>query len=167
MRTPRAPSFVILLLAAALLGGQSGALAEQKPVTAKQVIARFRAATGDTLVRDSRGSVRGAYDMVDFGAHPSLGLLGKYGQFFLYVVHSADTEKDVAELLADAHSGQPIAPDARGIRWEYGVSLRGERYWTAKKRYGRNVVMLWLGTSRKATDRGWERVNGVLNRIVR
>ena len=54
-------------------------------------------------------------------------------------------------------------PAAAGIYWEQGVSLQSCTYWQAKRRYGSNVVLTWIGPSgTKRTDGTWERLDTAL-----
>ncbi len=80
-------------------------------------------------------------------------LKARFGTFVVYLVTAADVETDVNGLLADSHTGQLGARSAGGIYWEQGVSLYGDKYWQAKRRYGQNVVLTWVGSSPVQEDR--------------
>ena len=87
----------------------------------------------------------------------------RFGTFIVYLVTAADVETDVNGLLSDSHTGQLGARSAGGIYWEQGVSLYGDNYWQAKRRYGQNVVLTWVGPSpAKKTDTTWKRLHTAL-----
>lgn len=135
------------------------------PVTTDLVVQRFRAATGDTLRIDPRATIGVRYDALVLA--PSRSKRARYGVFTLYVVTAADLETVVTELLADGRTGELGEPDRRGIRWEAGTTLTGERYWLAKKRYGANVVLWWFGTQERRVDAPFRRLDRALRRLIR
>jgi hypothetical protein len=53
-------------------------------------------------------------------------------------------------------------PYRRGIHWRRG---RSGDLWTAEKRY-ENLVLTWTGSEAKRTDRGFDRLDGILRRAV-
>jgi len=116
-------------------------------VTASQVVARFKAATGSKLLVDKRSSYPGHYTALSLA--PSISNQGKYGHFVLYVVGTANLADDVRKLLADGHTGVLGAPGPSSIYWESGRYLSGGTYWLAKKEYGANLVLWWYGFEKK------------------
>ena len=133
------------------------------PLSASQVVARFKTATGATLLVDRRSSYPGHYSALSLA--PSITNQGRYGHFTLYVVGPASTAADVTQLLADGHTGILGTPGASHIYWEHGRYLTGGSYWLAKKQYGANLVLWWYGTQQKA-DAAFTRVHKPLAALV-
>ncbi len=132
-----------LVALAVAVAPASGATA----LTASQVIARFKAATGSKLLVDKQSSYAGHY--VALSLPPSITNQGRYGRFTLYVVDPATTAADITQLLADGHTGELGTPGASNIYWESGQYLGGGTYWLAKKQYGANLVLWWFGSTKK------------------
>lgn len=143
------PVFVALAVAVAPASGATA-------LTASQVIAHFRAATGTTLLVDKSSSSPGHYTALSLA--PSISNQGRYGRFTLYVVGPSATGADVTRLLADGHTGAVGTPGASGIYWESGRYLTGGTYWLAKKQYGANLVLWWFGSKRKV-DAAFSRIH--------
>lgn len=138
-----------------------------KVFTAKKLIKRFKKATkGDRLVRDSRAGWKGVQALT-YGRVASRSNIARYGRFLVYVVRTKETDADVARLLADIHTAEPIRPNRKGVRWEQNVALHGDLYWTAKTKYARNVVLVWNGTGKKGVTKAWKRLNRALVRATR
>lgn len=155
---------LLLVLASGLLG--ASAQAGSSAATTAQVVSRFKQLTGDKLLVNKRSSSPGHYVALDLGA-PSISTRGRYGTFTVFVVTGADAEKELTSLLADAHTGQLGTPGAGNIHWEAGITLRGDRYWLAKRRYGSNVVLHWIGASgQKKTDASFRRLHKPLTAIT-
>jgi hypothetical protein len=125
----------------------SGAAAPTAAPTASQVVARFKAATGSTLLVDKRYSYPGHYTALSLS--PSISNQARYGRFTLYVVDAGTRAEDVESLLADGHTGVLGAPGPAGIHWESGRYLSGGTFWLAKKQYGANLVLWWYGDEKK------------------
>jgi hypothetical protein len=121
-----------------------GAGAEGNVASTSQVIARFSATTGETLRVNPRLSYPGHYVALDLGT-PSITKRVRYGSFAIYVVTTPDPTTEATNLLADAHTGVLGTPGAAAIFWESGSTLTGQHYWRAKKRYGGNVILTWIG----------------------
>jgi hypothetical protein len=153
-------------LAAVTLAVPSGVASSETSVTAKQLITRFKAATNParTLRVNKPISWAGHYDALDLVS--SMSVKAQFGTFRIHLVTSADLETDVTDLLEDAHTGRLGTPDARGIYWEEGRTLRGDPYWLAKKRYGMNLVVWWFGSSEPKTDPAFNRLNQLLTKKV-
>jgi hypothetical protein len=153
-------------LAAVTLAVPSGVASSETSVTAKQLITRFKAATTPprTLRVNKPFSWAGHYDALDLVA--SMSVKAQFGTFRIHLVTSPDLETDATDLLEDAHTGQLGTPDARGIYWEAGRTLRGDPYWLAKKRYGKNLVVWWFGSSEPKTDPAFNRLNQLLTKKV-
>ncbi len=131
-------------------------------VSTTQTVNGFRTVTGDRLLVNKRASFPGRYVALDLGT-PSISTRGRYGTFTVYVVTAPDAESQVADLLADGHTGKLGTPGPGNIFWESGSTLRGERYWLAKRRYGANVVLWWIGsTPVRKTDASFQRLHKAL-----
>jgi len=129
------------------------AVAAASPVaspTPGQVAARFKARTGATLLVDRRSSYAGHYTALT--VPQSIGNIGRYGRFTIWVVTSGD-DADVTDLLSNPHTGQLGTPGAASIYWEHGSTMDGTGYWLAKKRYGTGIVLWWYGTAQKVDAR--------------
>lgn len=160
----------LVILLAGLLGSAllvvTGAVASST-VSAGQVAARFKAATGDRLVVDRRVSSPGHYVALGI-AVDSMSTRARYGTFSIRVVTGADVEQEIARLLADSHTGVLGKPGAGAIFWEQGRLLGGGTYWMAKRRYGHNVVLTWIGNGRgRKTDATWARLHRALAAATR
>ena len=125
-------------------------------VSASQVVARFKAASGATLLVDTRSSYSGHYTALSLS--PSIANQAKYGRFTLFVVGPATLAEDVRKLLADGHTGVLGAPGLSNIYWESGRYLSGGTYWLAKKQYGTNLVLWWYG-AQKRVDKAFSRLH--------
>ena len=135
-------------------------------LTAAQLQQRFKKATGDKLVVNRKVSYAGHYVAFDVGA-ASIARKAKYGTFTVYLVTGADVEAEVTDLLADGHTGVLGTPSAGKIYWEYGKTLYGDPYWMAKRRYGTNVVLWWIGSKPvKKTDRTFKRLHTTLTKAT-
>jgi hypothetical protein len=130
--------------------------------TSTQLTTRFKAATGQKLVVNKQRSYAGHYRAYDGGIQTA-ALKARFGTFAVYLVTATDVEAEAKDLLADSHTGQLGTPSAGKIYWEQGVSLYGDKYWQAKRRYGQNVVLTWIGSSSaKKTDATWKRLHAAL-----
>jgi hypothetical protein len=155
-------------LVLALTAGVALAHPSAPAVGAAQLKARFKAATGDRLLVNRNMSYAGHYTAFDVGP-PTIASKGKYGTFAVYLVTGPDLEAEVTDLLADSHTGVLGQSSAGNIHWEAGTSIHGDRYWMAKRRYGSNVVLTWIGvnSARRATDRSFKRLHAALTRATR
>lgn len=152
------------LLVALGAGGASGGA--DTFVTVKQAQTRFKAASGGyPLVRDPKASAVGRYVALDLGVE-TISKQVKFGRFVLFLVVQRAARAQVDDLLADTHTGRLGRPDARGIHWERGLTLDGQAYWLAKKRYGANLVLWWYGPAVKKTDRAFANLNAILLRLA-
>jgi hypothetical protein len=153
---------VVLVLVAATAFAQPSATG----VTAAQLTSTFKRVNGDKLVVNRKMSYPGHYMAFDVGPI-SIARKAKYGQFTVYLV-SGDVEAEVEGLLGDSHTGMLGAPGPGGIYWEDGTTLYGDRYWMAKKRYGANVVLWWIGSNPvKKTDASFKRLHKSLSVATR
>ena len=154
-------AYLVGMLALAALTTTSSIAATT--TTATQLTTRFKTATGgQKLVVNKQQSYAGHYKAYD-GGPQTAALKARYGTFVVYLVAAADVESQVTDLLADTHTGELGAPSAGKIYWEQGVSLYGDEYWQAKRRYGQNVVLSWIGsTPAKKTDATWKRLHAAL-----
>jgi hypothetical protein len=162
MRHVAASLAVVALVAAAVAFAQTPA-----NVTAAQLTASFKKSTGDKLVPNRNMSSPGYYKAFDAGV-PTIARKGKYGTFTVYLVTAADVEAVATDLLADTHTGLLGTPGAASIYWESGATIHGDVYWQAKKRYGRNVVLHWVGSNPvKKTDKSFKRLHTALLKATR
>jgi hypothetical protein len=153
---------VVLAVVAATAFAQPSATS----VTAAQLTSTFKRATGDKLVVNRKMSYPGHYKAFDAGP-VSIARKAKYGQFTVYLV-SGDLEAEVGDLLGDSRTGMLGTPTPGGIYWEEGTTLYGDHYWLAKKRYGANVVLWWIGSSPvKKTDASFKRLHKTLTAATR
>ena len=135
-------------------------------VTAAQLQQKFRKSTGDKLVVNRKTSYAGHYVAFDVGA-ASIARKAKYGTFTVYLITGTDVEAEVNDLLADGHTGVLGTPSAGNIYWEYGKTVYGDTYWMAKRRYGSNVVLWWIGSKPvKKTDRTFKRLHTTLTKAT-
>ena len=136
-------------------------------LTTWQVSTRFKQATGDKLVQSRKASYPGHYVAFDLGV-VTIAKKAKYGTFTVYVVTDPDVETQVTDLLADGHTGVLGTPSAGNIHWESGRTIYGDRFWLAKRRYGANVVLWWIGsTPVRKTDATFRRLHAALTKAAR
>ena len=153
---------VLALVAATALAQPS-----TSSVTATQLTTAFRKSTGDKLLVNKKMSYPGHYRAYDAGV-ASIARKGKYGTFTVYLVTGTDVEAEVTDLLADGRTGVLGTPGPGSIYWESGSTLYGDQYWMAKKRYGQNVVLWWIGsTPVKKTDKTFKRLHAALTAATR
>ena len=133
---------------------------------AAQLKAQFKQSTGDKLLVNKKFSYPGHYLAFDAGV-ATIARKGKYGTFTVYLVTGADVEAEVTDLLADGHTGVLGTPGPGRIYWEAGTTLYGDQYWMAKRRYGENVVLWWIGSKPvKKTDKTFKRLHTVLTKAT-
>ena len=135
--------------------------------TTTQLTSRFKAATGEKLLVNKNTSYAGHYRAYDLGVQTPTKR-ARWGTFTVYLVTAADVDAEVKSVLADTRSGALGAPTAGGIHWEQGATLQGQVYWQAKRRYGQNVVVTWIGSAAtKKTDASWKRLHTALTKATR
>jgi hypothetical protein len=155
-----------LLCALFALSAHAAASVAAPSTTALQLTKRFKAATGEKLVRNSLLSSPGRYVAYDLGVQ-TITRKARWGTFTVYLVTSPDVETVVTDLLEDKR-GQLGTASAGNIYWESGVTLQGVTYWQAKRRYGTNVVLKWIGSSNaKKTDASWKRLHLALTKATK
>jgi hypothetical protein len=156
----RTAAYLVAMLALAAVTATSSIAAPS--TSASQLTKRFKASTGMKLVPSSSQSYAGHYKAYDLGLQTATNR-ARYGTFTIFLVTASDVDGEVKSLLSDAHTGMLGTPAAGGIYWEQGVSLHGDTYWQAKRRYGQNVVLKWIGPSgTKKTDATWKRLHTAL-----
>ena len=158
-----------VLVLAVLVGLVFALTASAAPsTTATQLKTRFKAATAEKLVVSRQASYAGHYTAYDLGAS-TVAKKAKWGTFTLYLVTGPDVEADVTSLLADTRMGVLGTPTPAGIYWEQGATLHGQVYWQAKRRYGQNVVVKWIGLNpaAKKLDATWKRLHAALTKATR
>ena len=135
-------------------------------LTPWQVTTRFKQATGDKLVQNRKSSYPGSYTALDLGV-ATIAKKARYGTFTVYVVTDPDTEAQVTDLLEDGHTGVLGTPGLGNIYWESGRTIYGDRYWLAKRRYGTNLVLWWIGSQPvQKTDATFRRLHKALTKIT-
>jgi hypothetical protein len=156
----RSFAFIVAMLALAAL--TSTASLATSTTTSTQLTTRFKAATGEKLVTNKQTSSAGHYKAYDLGI-PTAFKRAKWGTITVYLVTASDVETEVTGLLADTRTGVLGTPSAGNIYWEQGATLQGQAYWQAKRRYGQNVVLKWIGSAgTKKTDASWKRLHKAL-----
>ena len=158
---------IVYLVAMLGLAAAMSTTSVAAPATsASQLTTRFKAATGEKLVPSKTLSYAGHYRGYDLGV-PTAAKKARWGTFAVYLVTGADAQAEVNDLLADSHTGVLGVPTAGNVYWEQGVSIFGDRYWTAKRRYGQNVVLTWTSTGgQKKTDATWKRLHTALTKAT-
>jgi hypothetical protein len=155
---------------AILLAFSTAVAAAQTPapgITTLQLQTRFKQITGDKLVVNKKSTYTGHYKAFDLGV-PTIARKAKYGTFTVYLVTGADVEAEAKDLLADGHTGMLGTPGPGNIYWEEGKTIYGDAYWLAKRRYGGNVVLWWIGSKPvKKTDATWKRLHAALTKVIR
>jgi hypothetical protein len=142
------------------------AQATPSDVTAAQLTAGFKKATGQKLLVNRQLSSAGHYVAFDLGV-PTITKRARYGIFTIYLVSSTDVQGGVDSLLRNLHTGQVDPPAPGGIYWEQDSGLGTGLVWVAKHRYGPNVVLSWSTTSdEKKTDKTFKRLHKALQGIV-
>jgi hypothetical protein len=135
--------------------------------TPAQLTKRFKLATGQKLILNKQRSNPGHYLVYDLGVQTA-AKKARWGTFTVHLVTNPDVEAEVTSLLADSRTGMPGTPSAGNIYWYLGVTLHGEKYWQAKKRYGQNVVLHWIGANPvKKTDASWKRLHVALTQATK
>lgn len=153
---------VFALLAMLVLTAGAAAITASPATTATQLTTRFKKATGEKLVLNTTRSYAGHFKAYDLGVQ-TLTRQARWGTFTVYLVTGADVEAEVTGLLADARTGMLGQPSSGNIYWEAGSTIRGDPYWRAKRRYGQNIVLHWIGSSPvKKTDATWKRLHTAL-----
>jgi hypothetical protein len=156
----------VAAVALALVAATALAQPSATSVTAAQLTSTFKRTTGDKLVVNRKMSFPGHYKAFDVGPI-SIARKGKYGQFTVYLV-TGDVETEVTDLLGDSRTGMLGTPGPGGIYWEEGTTLYGDHYWMAKRRYGANVVLWWIGSNPvKKTDASFKRLHKTLTAATR
>lgn len=162
MRRFAAALVVLLALSATVAVAQPSA----PGLTATQLKAQFKRSTGDKLLVSKNYSYPGHYTAFDLGV-PTIAKKGKYGTFTVYLVTGGDLEAEVTDLLADGHTGVLGTVGPGRIYWEAGTTLYGDKYWMAKRRYGSNVVLWWIGSAPvKKTDKTFKRLHIALTKAT-
>lgn len=163
-RTTTVASLIATLAAAVAVGAVH---ASPGDVTAAQLKAGFKKATGQKLVVDKDRSSPGEYTAFNLGV-PTITKRARYGLFTIYLVTSADAQGEVENLLRNLHTGQVDPPGPGGIYWEQDSGLGTGLVWVAKHRYGPNVVLEWSTTSeQKKTDKTFKRLHKALVAVTK
>jgi len=159
----RRVAFAVAVLVAVMATAASAA----PGTTATQLTTRFKQATAQKLVLNKQLTYAGHYKAYDLGVQTT-AKTARWGTFTVYLVTSADVEADVTDLLSDTHTGVLGTPSAGNIYWEQGATIHGQSYWQAKRRYGQNVVVTWIGASlAKKTDASWKRLHTALTKATK
>jgi hypothetical protein len=135
--------------------------------SASQLTKRFKTATGQKLVRNPQLSYAGHYVTYDLGV-PTAAKKAVWGTFSVHLVTGADVETEVTNLLKNSRTGTLGQPTSAGIYWEAGTTIYGDPFFQAKKRYGQNVVLKWIGPSgKKKLDASWKRIHAALTKATK
>lgn len=121
------------------------------PISTQQVIDTFRQQTGQHLIRSSKLSDDN-WSVLSRDYAQDGRAADTWGTFSVYVVAHGDTH-----LLTEDDDGHHIRPDAQGVYWKKAPD---EYLWVALKRYGANVLLLWIGEHRKS-----ETLNASFDRV--
>jgi len=161
----RSLAYVVAMLALSAVLTTSSVAAPS--TTAAQLTKRFKTATGQKLIPSKTLSYAGHYRAYDLGLATAANR-ARWGAFTVFLVTGADVDAEVGQLLADSHTGMLGTPSAGGLYWEQGVTLQGVSYWQAKRRYGQNVVVKWIGpTGARKTDASWKRLHAALTKATK
>lgn len=135
--------------------------------TSSQLTSRFKTATGQKLVVNKLYSSAGRYKAYDLGVSTA-AKRAIWGTFTVYLITASDVETEVASLLKNTRTGMPDPRSPGGIYWESGTTIQSVTYWQAKRRYGNNVVLKWIGSSGlKKTDASWKRLHAALTKATK
>lgn len=158
----RVKRLVLLVAVVFALSVGVGLVPAAASTSAKQLTTSFKKSTGQKLILNKSRSSPGSYLAYDIGTQ-TFATQARWGTFTVFLVTASDVETQVNALLADTHTGMLGTPTAAKIYWEAGATLRGDTYWQAKRRYGTNVVLHWIGqNSTKKTDATWKRLHAAL-----
>ena len=156
-----------LVVVLAFTTGVALAQAPAPAIAGAQLTTGFKKATGDKLVVNRKSTYPGHYKAYDLGV-PSIARKARYGTFTVYLVTGPDVEVEVTDLLADGHTGVLGERSPGNIYWESGTTVYGDVLWMAKRRYGGNVVVWWIGSKPvKKTDASWKRLHTALTKVTR
>jgi hypothetical protein len=137
--------------------GESATEPQAQLVPASRVITQFERETGRPLQRAPQADE--AWEQLSYGLNPSPELLDRYGIFTVYVAKEGHLEA-LDSLLKDKATKKELERDTQGIYWELDSN---SRTWVAYKRYAENVVLVWFsGSTERAVDARWDRLDGVL-----
>jgi hypothetical protein len=159
--------FAVLFVAVLAFGALVTSSVASSTTTATQLTTRFKASTAEKLVRNKTQSYAGHYVAYDLGVQ-TVAKRARWGTFTVYLVTAADPTTDVKDLLADGRSGTLGTPTPAGIYWEQGATLQGQVYYQAKRQYGQNVVVKWIGVAAtKKLDASWKRLHTALTKATK
>lgn len=158
---------VFALLAMLVLTAGAAAITASPATTATQLMTRFKKATGEKLILNKTRSYAGHYKAYDLGVQTTTRK-ARWGTFTVHLVTGADVEAEATDLLADSHTGALGKLGPGNIYWESGTTVYGDKFWMAKRRYGQNVVLWWIGsTPVKKTDATFKRLHTALTAATR
>jgi hypothetical protein len=167
MRRISALLVVLAVAFATVVATVASAHPSSASVTPTQLTKRFKLATGQKLLLNKQRSYAGHFLAYDLGVQTA-AKKARWGTFTVHLVTGPDVEAEVTSLLADTRTGMPATPSAGNIYWYLGVTLHGDKYWQAKKRYGQNVVLHWIGANPvKKTDASWKRLHVALTQAAK
>jgi hypothetical protein len=142
-------------------GCGGGKKPEAKIVTPGQVMQRFERETGKPLQRAAVPDE--AWEQLGIGLNPSRADVQRYGIFNVYVAKSGHLGA-LGSLLRDKATRKPLERHSRELYWELD-SESGT--WIAYKRYVGNVVLVWFsGSTTRAVDARWQRLNRVFTGLA-
>jgi len=148
---------------AVLVGGAATGCGEGKSnprpefVAPGQVVQRFKRETGTPLQRAAVPDE--AWEQLSLGLNASKAQIQRYGVFSVYVAKSGHA-KALDSFFRDKATKRALERDSSGIYWELDSN---SGTWVAYKRYAGNVVLVWFsGSTSKAADARWQRLDRVL-----
>ena len=160
VRTRLLPLLTCLAIALAGCGSEADQEDGRTAFTGAEVADEFQRETGRGL--QEAASRDPSWEQLSYGLDPSPDVLRRYGIFTVYVVEPGNDEA-LASLLADKATGEPLAADADGVRWELD-SL--SKTWIAYKRYGENIVLAWFSERKqRAIDERFARLDRILSGV--
>jgi hypothetical protein len=156
-------SALVALALAVVVGGVAAGCGDGKSnsqpefVAPGQVVQRFKRETGTPLQRAAVPDE--AWEQLSLGLNASKAEIQRYGVFSVYVAKLGHA-KALDSFLRDKATKKPLQRDPSGIYWELDSN---SGTWVAYKRYAGNIVLAWFsGSTSKAADARWQRLDRVL-----
>lgn len=157
---------LVLMALAMLVGGAATGCGKGKSnsqpefVAPGQVVQRFKRETGTPLQRAAVPDE--AWEQLSLGLNASKPEIQRYGVFSVYVAKSGHA-KALDSLLRNKATKAALERDPSGLYWELDSN---SGTWVAYKRYAGNIVLAWFsGSTSKAADARWQRLDRVLGGI--
>jgi hypothetical protein len=140
--------------------GEGKSNSKPKFVTPGQVVQRFKRDTGTPLQRAAVPDE--AWEQLSLGLNASKAQIQRYGVFSVYVAKSGHATA-LDSFFRDKATKKALGHDSQGVYWELDSN---SGTWVAYKRFAGNVVLAWFsGSTSKAADTRWQRLDRVLGRL--